>query len=141
MRHIIRSGIASLSFILAITGCSDKPRVTEVPQAYKNLMIIRDAYFKATDKLQRPPANREELLPYLKESGDPDEILKSANDGEEFVILYGVNYRTVQLQPVTVYEKKGRNGKRLVLRTKVIFTMNDEELKQAPFPPGQSAPI
>jgi len=102
------------------------------------------AYVNATDKLERPPANRAELVKYLSPQANGEAVFKSSNDGEEFVILWGVDYRAVsgggQAPPVMVYEKVGKNGKRFVARFRNVIQMTDEEFQKAPFPPGHAAP-
>ena len=138
MGRIIAWSMACLGFLLAHTGCSSND-VREVPLAYQNIRQVRDAYVLTTDKLGHPPANREELLPALKEMGDPEKLLRSPDDGEEFVILWGVDPRD-QPVPVMIYEKNGKGGKRHVVRGRDIVRMNDEDFKSGPFPAGQSAP-
>jgi hypothetical protein len=136
--RIIAWSVACLGFLLMQAGCSGHV-AREVPLTYQNLRQVKDAYARATDKLDRPPANLEELMPFLKEMGDPDALLKSTDDGEDFVILWGVDYR-VQPAPVTIYEKTGKDGKRYVVRGRDIHRMNSEEFQAAPFPPGHQAP-
>jgi len=75
----------------------------------------------------------------LQEVGDPDKLLRSPIDGEEFVIIWGVDPRTEPPMdgklPILVYEKKGIGGKRYVwqLPTRIV-AMTDDELRTAYFP-------
>jgi hypothetical protein len=131
-------GIACL--VLAISGGCSKSAVKEVPLTYQHLKLLSRAYILATDDLGHPPTNRDELFPYVKKQGDPEKILRSSDDNEEFVILYGVDYHT-QPPPVTIYEKKGNGGKRHVVRVRDIYQMSGEDFKKAPFPEGHKAPI
>ena len=142
MRRLLPLEIGFLTVVLAGAGCNSTTN-SDVSLPNQNLRMIGQAYTQATDKLNRGPANLQELMPYLEKLGDPTNILRSANDGEEFVILWKVDYRTAENganPPVTAYEKKGRNGKRQVLKVRSIFQMTDEDFKQAPFPAGHTPP-
>jgi hypothetical protein len=131
-------GIAVLALSLC-AGCGAPPE-REVSGPRKSLRAINTAYMRATDKLNRGPANLKELLPYLKEQGEPDQLLRSTDDGQEFVIIWGVDHRNVaaakKSATVLAYEKTGQGGKRYVLRASAVLHMTDEEFRQAPFPPG-----
>jgi hypothetical protein len=92
-------------------------------------------------KLNRPPANAKELLPFVQEMGKPADILRSPNDGQDFVVVWGVELRklkeTGNAVPVVAYEKVGKDGKRHVLRGRAdVVLMTDGELKGAVFPSG-----
>ena len=105
------------------------------------LQAINGAYMKTTQKLGRPPKNAEELRPALQESGDPDELLRSPTDGQEFVIVWGVDPRREMPKdgklPILIYEKTGSSGKRHVLQIPtMITTLTDDEMKSAYFPRG-----
>ena len=105
----------------------------------KHLQAINGAYIKTTQKLGRPPKNAAELRPALQESGDADELLRSPTDGEEFVVIWGVDPRNTPPKngklPVLIYEKKGSGGKHHVLQLPtMITTLTDDELKNAYFP-------
>jgi len=128
---------------LAVAGCGPSGGVDgPVDASRQNLQKIGVAYAQATTRLKRPPKNLSDLLPSLKEQGEPAEILRSPDDGEEYVILWGVDFRWPppgQRDPsvVLAYEKRGKAGKRHVLRlpTRVVL-MTDDELKKTEFPPG-----
>jgi hypothetical protein len=78
------------------------------------------AYIDATEKLGHPPKNVEELKPYLKEFGNPEELLISPNDGEPYVVVWGVDTSRggpteyQGMWQIIAYEKKGTGGKRAV---------------------------
>ena len=99
---------------------------------------------KATDDLGRGPANREEIIPYLKAHGEPADIFRSANDHEDFVVFWNVDYRECQREgkpfPVIAHEKTGSNGMRYILQVRIISQVTNAQLQQLPFPPGQQAP-
>lgn len=131
---------------LAAWGCgSGEPTPKEVPPAYQNLKSISSAYLQATNSLKRPPKNLDELMPFLKKQGDPATLLRSPDDGEEYVIVWGVDYRTPPSKanslPVLAYEKVGKHGKRQVLQMRNIVQLTDEELKNAPLPLGHKLPF
>jgi hypothetical protein len=126
---------------LACAGCRSEPPVATAPPSYENLEKISSAYRKATDTLNRAPRNLQELLPFVQEYGEPEKLLRSPGDNEEYVILYGVDYRTVQPFPVTIYEKNGVNGRRRVVRLQGVIELTDEELRNSPFPAGHKAPV
>ncbi|MBI1832587.1 MAG: hypothetical protein HYR84_14190 [Planctomycetes bacterium] len=111
------------------------------PISQQNLRAVGDAYGEMVREKNRPPANLEELKPYLKKRGDPDALIKSENDGEPFVIYFGVNISATGKEvPVIAHEKSGRGGKRLVLQGSTVRHMTEEEFQAAPFPPGKKAP-
>jgi hypothetical protein len=133
---------------LGAAGCG-APAGAPVPKddpARESLEHIGDAYGRATFGLNRPPANLKELQPYLKEQGDPAKLLRSPNDGEDFVIVWGVELRQLKARgndvPIVAFEKTGKGGQRYVLRGRSdVVLMTDVQLKAATFPPGYSPPI
>src|SRR5262245_45050551 len=133
-RAVVLSGVGLLVGLAAI-GCSSRatPSAAAVSET-ENLSKIERAYDKAIQKLGRPPADTEQLKPFLKEFGDPDKILRSPRDGQPYVILYGVHIRKVKLEmppPIWAYEKNGVNGKRYVLTVMGAVPMTDEEFAKA----------
>jgi len=149
MRALPPKLLALLVSCTAIFGCGPSKPSAKVEDSRQNLQRIGSAYFQATTALQHPPNNIEELLPYLKSSNptiEPQAILRSANDGEEYVIIWGVDFAKLaeaQIDPAVVYayEKKGGNGKRLVLKGPVyVAELTDAEFRQAKFPPGSQPP-
>ena len=108
----------------ATTGCSGCGRsglhVVPLSASEQNLSHIVMAYIDANEKLGRPPKNAEELKPYLKEFGNPEELLVSPNDGEPYVVIWGVDpsrggpTEYQGMWQIIAYEKKGTGGKRAV---------------------------
>jgi hypothetical protein len=155
-------GIVSVLVSLGGVGCGGSKPVAKTPAVSMQLSRIFNAYVKATDNAGSPPQSKEDLLPFLlipKERGpddpepekadekpDPAEFFKSSGDGEDFVILWGVDYRNFNLSdtkndsPVIAYEKYGENGKRWVMRFRKVSNMTNEDLALLPFPPGHKAP-
>jgi hypothetical protein len=139
-------GICMIS--LCAVGCGSSATVEQkVDPALERLKIIARAYIQATRELEHPPQNASELMPYLKSAGDPAEILRSPNDGQDFKILWGVDLQTIppveggaKKFMVLAYEKQGRDGKRWVGGFRKVRQMTEEEFREAPFPPGHMPP-
>jgi hypothetical protein len=129
-----------VAVLVAASGCRSEIVGTST-KSYDNLAQIGSAYCKATDTLNHAPANLAELTPFLSEYGDPATLLKSPDDKEDYVILWGVDYRDIQPLPVTAYEKTGVNGRRRVLRVRVVLDLTDDEFRKSPFPPGYKCPV
>ena len=131
---------------VAVVGCGpSRPTVERTPTRV-NLERLGAAYSRASQALHRPPVNQEELLPFLKQQGNPEEILRSTNDGQDFVIVWGVDSVTFKGKgnevPVIAYEKSGKDGIRHVLRAPhEIFLLSEAELRAATFPAGYTLPF
>lgn len=135
------AAVAVFGFIFVLAGCSGGPKVTELPQGEKNLRIIFKAYTQAAYRLGHSPANAEELKPYLKDYGNPDDLLISPNDGKPYVIVPNVNLKNMQSSPVLAFEKEGKNGKRLyiALSSMSVQTATEDEFAHLPIPPELKA--
>ena len=130
---------------LTLSGCLHSGGEHALTPAEDRLVTIAHAYINAANHLGRAPKDVAEIRPYFDDGG-ADDVTRSPNDGEEFVILWGVDYNKLpprREDPFTVaaYEKRGAGGKRYVLRipTQVVL-MTDEELAKAVFPPGFQPP-
>jgi hypothetical protein len=138
--------VVCLGICLGGAGCggSSEPIKEQAPAAFTNLRIICSAYLKAEQSLDRPPETLNDLLPFIKEAGDPATILRSPDDGAEYKILYGVDILNQHPEdgklPIIAYEQQGKDGGRYVLQVRYVRRMTDEEFKQARFPPGHTAP-
>ena len=92
----------------------------------------------AQHNLGRPPKDMGELkavlAPMVK---DLDKYFRSERDGEEYVVVWGQNLDTVPPETVMAYERKGVDGKRMVVtsggRTREVTS---EEFAQLKFPNG-----
>jgi hypothetical protein len=129
-------------------GCGEAISPLPPPNLYQ-LRTIGFAYALATDNLDHPPSNKAELLPFLKEvaksDDSPAELLRSKVDGEEFVIHWGFDCRSIGgtpvKMPVLAYEKAGKDGKRLVLQSyRYASQVTEEQFAELPFPPGFARP-
>jgi hypothetical protein len=138
-------GVAVLLACLCAVGCGSGPVEKLRDPSVQRIKAISRAYLEATQDLNRPPLNLEELTPFLKKYGEPSEILRSPHDGQEYTILYGVDFREIHERgttfPVLIYETQGTDGKRYVGGLREVKRMTDEEFKSATFPPGHKAPL
>ncbi len=116
---------------------------TKGEETEAHLQNLKTAYTEAHLRMNRPPRNLNDLKPFLKETlGDegpsPDTVLRSPNDGQEFVIYWGVwTIEDDSPGPVSVvaHEKNGIDGKRYVLTSDGKVTqMTDQELASAKSP-------
>lgn len=140
--------LLSAMCLLATGGCGQR-EVTDagsVDKTRAKLQAISGAYMAATLKANSAPTKPEELLPFLGEESATEEQrrekLRSDNDGEEFVIAWGIDFRKQQetdltRQTIFAYEKKGKEGKRYVLKLPTdIFVIPDEVFQKSQFPKG-----
>lgn len=145
------STITCFGVCLIGLGCGGTPEPVkqEANESYQHLKIIGAAYMHAISDLGHPPANVQELLPYIKYKGEggPTAALRSPNDGQEYKILWGVPMEDLQQPdengqyPVLAYEPQGKDGVHMVLvGSRYVKPMTDEQLQKASFPPGHKAP-
>lgn len=116
-----------------LAGCSSSEPPGLKQEEINPLGKIGNAYDRATVKLGYPPRNLDQLKPFLKEEGDVDSLLRSPNDGQPYVILWGQNIRKVETMPppIIAYEKQGVNGRRVVLTAMGVVPMDEEEFQTA----------
>jgi hypothetical protein len=121
-----------------LAGCSTKPVVAGSSKDRQNLIFIAQAYIDAAEgKLGRPPKDVEELTPFLRDMGNPAEILVSPNDGLPYRILWGVKPGR---SPIAC-EQQGKDGRRLVVDARLMpWTVSDEEFARLRLPAGQKTP-
>lgn len=138
-------------FLVALSllaGCGSKAPVDVASnQSAQNLLHIWAAYSQASNQLQRPPRSREDLVPFLKNVAgdvDPASVLRSPDDNEDYVIVWGVNFLEIaksrgNMNIVLAYEKLGKNGKRHVLKPQSqVLVLSDEEFRSSAFPVGHT---
>jgi hypothetical protein len=127
-------GFIAIALAICLAGCTSKPGASSAALAEKaNLSTIGRAYHTATEKLGHPPANVEQLRPFLHELGDPAEILRSPRDGEPYVIIYGFDIRKPfdMPPPIWAHERRGAHGKRYVITVMGVNLMTDDEFATA----------
>jgi hypothetical protein len=134
--------------LLGVAGCgtTGTPVEDRADPVRKQLEAIGVAYVHATSRLRHPPNNKQELLPALQEHGDPAKLLVSPNDGQEFVIVWGVDLKQIKALgdavPIIAFEKDGKDGMRYVLRGRSdIVQMTAGQLKGAVFPSDYTPPL
>ncbi len=116
--------------LIALPGCKSDP--PEVPVAETNLRAVFEAFRGyAQEASERPeefegremPTSETDLHKYLKEQGyeNPEEALKSPNDGQPYVIYWGIPLNEADdedennPQMVLAHEQHGVDGTRWVL--------------------------
>lgn len=123
--------------LLCAAGCSGPKGTTlEEMKDAENLSRIEQAFEQFFEKTGKAPTGVDQLIPYLKPFGKPEEILKSPRDGQAYTIFYGINYRTKAFEdPSTIiaHEKIGKNGARYALTIVGILAIPDEEFAKAHF--------
>src|SRR5262249_12620766 len=98
------------------------------------LSKIAMAYSDAYSDLERGPKDAHELKRFLKQHGDPDELLISPNDKQPYVVIWGANpngggpteYKG--MFPILAYEKTGVGGRRAVtdIRGRPLTVPNED---------------
>jgi hypothetical protein len=99
---------------------------------------ITRVYAIATRDLGRPPKNMDELKAvYAQADPDPSKYVRSARDGEEFVVAWGVNLRNAPEDMVLAHERTGVDGKRMVVMLNgMVREVTAEEFATLKFPKG-----
>jgi hypothetical protein len=122
--------------VALLAGCSGSPKYTVPSGAEKEpIEYVGMAYQEATTALKRGPANVEEIKPYLKQYGDPDQLLISPNDGQPYHINWGLVpkrlTRDMSQLRLLAYEEAGKDGKRSVLDPLLrLHHLSDAEFAQ-----------
>jgi hypothetical protein len=132
--------------LTGLTGCSGcggggaQPYVVPLSDSEKRLRDIVLGYMEAHEKLGRGPKGPEELKPHLTQFGNPDELLVSPDDGQPYVIVWGVDpsrggpTEYQGMWQIIAYEKKGAGGKRAVVDIRGRpLTVPDGEFSQLKF--------
>lgn len=139
--------------LIVLFGCSRPTTIKDNP-SQANLRKIALAYSRAALQNLAAVQNVNELRPMLQEVGNPEEILRSPNDGEEYVIIFGTELPQVatmkhlkeKKQPSTqgmswaendiilAYESRGRGGRRYAVTTNGdVLELSDQEFSEARF--------
>ena len=120
-RRVVRSafgGWAALT-VLGLAGCGHTPPAAPAKGSVQaNLEAICNAYRKASNDLKRPPKSLDEFKTYLKQYGDPEQLLVSPRDGQPIVVVYGADIweEPSPTNPqIIAYEKVGKDGKRFAV--------------------------
>jgi hypothetical protein len=130
--------------LLLLCGCGTRTSGGgPVDQTRSKLQAISGAYLAATMKTKTAPKKVEDLLPFLGDSSAADDVkramIRSDNDGEEFVIVLGVDLRKLgtnglSRDVILAYEKRGTKGQRYVLKPPVdVFVIPDDLFQKSKF--------
>ena len=66
---------------------------------------------------------------------DPSKYVRSPRDGEEFIVVWGLDLSRTSGDTVVAYERKGVDGKRMVVTADSnIREVTGDELRQLKFP-------
>jgi hypothetical protein len=157
MPHTLRSSLVALQLptvgcwlclwlCLVTAGCGRSgPGAAKIDDVRQSMQRIGVGYNQATLKLGRPPRDLDELLPFLRDPqqpGDVKDLLRSPNDGEEYVIIWGVDFGELSKQVpnpyvIFAYEKHGKGGQRHAMQLpNFVSVMTDAEFQKGRFPPG-----
>jgi hypothetical protein len=126
--------IGALGFAAAI-GCQSGNEVPPPTDPSMLRGIIR-IYGIATRDLGRPPQNIEELKAiYAQVDSDPSKYVRSNRDGEEFVVVWGLNLENSSADTVVAYERKGADGKRMIVTVDgMVREVTADEFAKLKFP-------
>jgi len=134
----------SILSIVMLVGCGsgDKPSAITTDPTIIALDKLGGAYIRGTP----PPKTKAELLAIFKSCNHPKELLISPSDGQEFIIVYGVELKGLKVTgaqlPIVAFEKSGKDGKRYALRgMNTVVQLTEAELKSSVFPEGYKFPF
>jgi hypothetical protein len=132
MTQLLRAIRAGCLIALCVIGCSTARSRVELNKEEQAIVNVGLAYRDASNVLKRGPANEMELKPYLKQYGDPDQLLISPNDGQPYHIIWGLTpsrpTKSAFEQRFLVYEKTGKDGKRYAVDIMLkVHHLNAEE--------------
>ena len=124
-----------------MAACGSEPSEEEEKEsekAYNNLDAIQRAYFTCIDKTGKPPSGPEHLATFFAAEVDQSSVYQSARDGQPYVIAWGVYPRRHrgEQQLAVVFEKIGKDGRRIVLTNFGVQEMDEEQFRACSFPPG-----
>lgn len=128
-----------------VLGCasSTPPPTKEGVGPGENLGKVYRAYRQAAVKLKRAPKDVKELTPHMEDKSN--QALISPRDGQEYVIVWGVDLLKLRPDPVNplvfAYERKGQDGMRYVLTETGPRLMAEADFRRAQFPQGHQPQI
>lgn len=141
----LRKAIAFIgAWLLASSlGCQSDVDKPPPPKDSNNLRGIIRCYVTATGNLGRPPKNMDELKSVLAGLlDDPSPYFRSTRDGEEYVVVWGLQLDSVPADAIVAYERTGVDGKRMVItRDGVAKEVSKEEFGSLKFPKGHTPEV
>jgi hypothetical protein len=131
----ITVGLFVVLGIMAAIGCDGGTRVNKPPDE-SNLRGIVRVYGIATRDLGRPPKSMDELTAiYAQADPDPSKYVRSPRDGEELVVVWGLDLERQPADMVVAYERKGADGKRMVVTAdNIVRDVTNDEFAKLKFP-------
>jgi hypothetical protein len=116
-------------------GC-DSGTIVKKPPDESNLRGIVRVYGIATRDLGRPPKSMDELTAiYAQADPDPAKYVRSPRDGEELVVVWGLDLERQPADMVVAYERKGSDGKRMVVTVdNIVRDVTNDEFAKMRFP-------
>ena len=118
--------------LITLTGCGGEVDKRTVDPTRQRLIALGQAYGRHLATKGRPPSKLADMEPELKELGNPEELSKSARDGQPFVILWGTRF-TEKEAKIYMHEKEGQGGKRYILMTDgATLEVPDERFQTMP---------
>jgi hypothetical protein len=129
---------AAMLICIGLIGCGQTGRSVPVPSNSDMLRGIIRTYVTAAGNLNRPPQSMDDLKAVVAPvDKDTDKYFRSKRDGEEFVVVWGLNLQTIPSDNVVAYERKGAGGTRMVLTVGGdIQEVTPEGFSQLKFPKG-----
>jgi hypothetical protein len=121
--------------IVSATGCDGGTRVNPPPDESYLRGIVRTYVIAARDLGRAPKSIDEIKAVYAPADPQPDKYVRSPRDGEEFVVVWGLDLNRAPGDSVVAYERKGADGKRMVVTAdSIVKEVTDDELRQMKFP-------
>jgi hypothetical protein len=119
----------------AILGCGGATQMAKPPDQSYLRGIVR-TYATAANNLGRPPRDIEEIKSlYAAVDPDSSKYVRSPRDGEEFVVVWGLDLDSASADAVVAYERKGTGGKRMVVTAdSTVREVTTDELRKMKFP-------
>jgi hypothetical protein len=129
--------------IASVLGCAADTDKPPPPKDSNNLRGIIRCYVTATGNLGRPPKNMDELKAVLAGLvDDPSPYFRSTRDGEEYVVVWGLQLGALPADTIIAYERTGVDGKRMVInRDGVAKEVSKEEFAGLKFPKGHKPEV
>ena len=132
MTRLVRATHAGCLAAMLVIGCSSAANRGELSKEEQAIVNVALAYRDASNELQRGPTSENEIKPYLKKYGDPDQLLVSPNDGQRYQFTWGIiparPSKNVVGKRFLVFEKTGKDGKRYAVDLMLkVHHLNDSE--------------
>lgn len=137
-----RWAIAAFLIACVVAGCGRKITVADETESKSQeaLRAVATAYNAALAKRGKPPAGPDDIVPFLPKGTSLEDALRSPQDNQPFVIIWGADPRKgMDVNPLVIgYEAQGKNGRRMVFTAMGVFTMTESRFKEARFPEGHT---